>query len=427
MLYFSMSFIADLHIHSRYSRATSRDMCLEEIHRWAQLKGIKVIGTGDLTHPAWYSELREKLILSQNGMYELREALRRPVPDPCSSEVFFIPSAEISCIYSRNGRIRKIHLIIYLPDLDDAAKLNKELSKIGNLGADGRPILGLDAKELLQIVLNISPDGVVVPAHAWTPHFSIFGSESGFDSLEECFEDLTPYIYAIETGLSSDPPMNWRLSSLDRITLISNSDAHSPSKIGREANIINSDMTYSSIMDAIKRREGFVGTIEFFPEEGKYHYDGHRSCGVSLSPSESGRHNNICPVCGRRLTIGVMNRVSRLADRPEGFVPPGAPLFRSIIPLTEIISEVSKKGPGTKHVEREYLNLLSNLGSEFHILLESPLEEIEKVSSPLLREAIERVRDGRVNISPGYDGVYGKIRIFEETGQEPQKGQGILF
>ncbi|MFN3395303.1 MAG: endonuclease Q family protein [Thermodesulfovibrionales bacterium] len=437
-----MSFIADLHVHSRYSRATSKDMTLEEISRWAQIKGIKVIGTGDLTHPEWFKEIKEKLQPSDNGLYRLKDKSKNSVPESCESDVFFMLSAEISCIYSKKGRIRKIHSIIYLPDLTSAEKLNRELSRIGNLGADGRPILGLDAKDLLKIVLHCSPEALFVPAHAWTPHFSVFGSESGFDSLEECFEELTHHIHAIETGLSSDPSMNWRLSSLDRITLMSNSDAHSPSKIGREANIFDTEVSYPAIIKAVKEKIGFKGTIEFFPEEGKYHYDGHRPCEIRLSPAETIRHNYLCPVCGKRVTVGVMNRVERLADRPIGFKPRNAPIYYSIIPLIEILSEVFRTGVNTKRVEAEYFNLISKLGSEFRILMETPLKDIEGASTSLIGEAIERMREGRIYISPGYDGVYGRIRIFEglnnpcpehagsHNGQveSPKiKGQGMLF
>ncbi|MFN3479934.1 MAG: endonuclease Q family protein [Thermodesulfovibrionales bacterium] len=416
-----MSFIADLHIHSRYSRATSKDMTLEEISRWAQIKGIKVIGTGDLTHPEWFKEIKEKLQPSDNGLYQLKDKSRNSVPESCESDVFFMLSAEISCIYSKKGRIRKIHSIIYLPDFTSAERLNRELARIGNLSADGRPILGLDAKDLLRIVLHCSPDALFVPAHAWTPHFSVFGSESGFDSLEECFEELTQHIHAIETGLSSDPSMNWRLSSLDRITLMSNSDAHSPSKIGREANIFDTEVSYPAIIKAVKEKIGFAGTIEFFPEEGKYHYDGHRPCEIRLSPAETIRHNYLCPVCGKRVTVGVMNRVERLADRPIGFKPLNAPIYYSIIPLIEILSEVFRTGVNTKRVEAEYFNLISKLGSEFRILMETPPKDIEEASTSLIREAIERMRKGRIYISPGYDGVYGRIRIFEEH-PEPVEG-----
>jgi uncharacterized protein (TIGR00375 family) len=423
-----MRFIADLHIHSKYSRATSKDMSPESIWRWAQLKGITVIGTGDFTHLKWLKELNEKLVPAGNGLFTLKNELYTDgIPDSCKADVFFMLSAEISCIYSKNGKTRKIHSVIFVPDFSDAAKINIALSKIGNLHSDGRPILGLDAKELLKIVLDVSPDAMLVPAHAWTPHFSVFGAASGFDSLEECFEELTPNIYAIETGLSSDPPMNWRLSALDRITLISNSDAHSPAKIGREANIFDTETTYPAITDAIKTRKGFLGTIEFFPEEGKYHYDGHRTCNVSLSPKETIKHNYLCPVCGKKLTVGVMHRVELLADRDDEYKSKGAPGFHSIIPLPEIISETLKVGVNSKAVNHEYLGLLGKIGSEFKILMDAPLNDIERAGSPLLREAISRMREGKIHIAPGFDGEFGKIRIFEEVERKEIKGQTMLF
>jgi len=423
-----MRFFADLHIHSKYSRATSKDMTPENLWKWAQLKGITVIGTGDFTHPEWFKELNEKLEPVANGLLRLKKEFQsNDIPDSCKAEVLFLPSAEVSCIYNKKGKIRKIHLIILTSDLAIAARLNSALSKIGNLNADGRPILGLDARELLKILINISSDAILIPAHAWTPHFSIFGAESGFDSIEECFEDLSPYVYSIETGLSSDPKMNWRLSALDRITLISNSDAHSPLKIGREANILDTDISYKAIATAIKTRDGFLGTIEFFPEEGKYHYDGHRLCGVSLSPKETIKHNYLCPVCGKRLTVGVMHRVEKLADRDNGFKPEVAPLFYSIIPLHEIIAETLKVGVNSKVVNNEYQKLLQGLGSEFKILMEVPLSDIEKAGSPLLSEAISRMRSGNVHIAPGYDGEYGKIKIFEAVERKEIKGQARLF
>jgi uncharacterized protein (TIGR00375 family) len=411
-----MRFIADLHIHSKYSRATSKNMSPESIWKWAQLKGITVIGTGDFTHPKWLNELKEKLDPAGNGLFRLKKKfLSDDIPDSCKADVFFILTAEISCIYSKNGKTRKIHSIVLVPDFTDAAKINSALSKIGNLHSDGRPILGLDAKKLLKIVLDASPDAMLVPAHAWTPHFSVFGAVSGFDSLDECFEELTPHIYAIETGLSSDPAMNWRLSALDRITLISNSDAHSPAKIGREANIFDTEISYNPIMDALKTKKGFRGTIEFFPEEGKYHYDGHRQCEVSLTPKETIKHNYLCPVCGKKVTVGVMHRVEKLADRKEGFKPKGAPAFHSIIPLPEIIAETIKVGVSSKAVNIVYQKLLHALGNEFSILMDAPLADIEKAGSPLLSHAISQMRKGNVNIAPGFDGEFGKIKILSAS------------
>jgi uncharacterized protein (TIGR00375 family) len=423
-----MHFIADLHIHSRYSRATSANMNLESLWKWAQLKGITVVGAGDFTHPKWFIEMKEKLDPIGNNLLKLKDNFKtNDIPCSCRSEVYFMLTAEISTIYSKGGRTRKIHNLIFAPDFSVASRINTLLSKIGNLSSDGRPILGLDAKHLLKIVLDTSPDAVLVPAHAWTPHFSVFGAESGFDSLSECFEELTPHIHCIETGLSSDPPMNWRLSSLDHITLISNSDAHSPSKLGREANIFSTEISYMAMTTAIKNRKGFIGTIEFFPEEGKYHYDGHRSCGVNLSPGETIKNNYFCPVCGKKVTIGVMHRVEKLADRPQGFKPKNAPIYHSLIPLSEILAETLKVGTNTKTVESQYLKLLSSLGNEFRILMESPPSDIAQAGSPSLSEAISKMRSGKVHISPGFDGEYGKIKILGEAKRKEIKGQGTLF
>jgi uncharacterized protein (TIGR00375 family) len=410
-----MRFIADLHVHSHYSRATSPDMCPEGIWKWAQLKGINVIGTGDFTHPQWIKELKEKLDPLDNGLFALKkEYWTNDVPESCQAEVSFILSAEVSSIYSKNGKTRKVHSVILAPDFASAERLNLALSKIGNLKSDGRPILGLDAKKLLQITLDVSPDAMIIPAHAWTPHFSVLGAASGFDSLQECYEELTPHIHAIETGLSSDPLMNWRLSALDAITLVSNSDAHSASKIGREANILDTAITYAAIMRAIKTRKGFLGTIEFFPELGKYHFDGHRDCGVSLTPKETIRHNYLCPACGRKVTVGVMHRVEKLADREEGFRIVGAPSFASIIPLPEIIAEGLECGVNTKKVNALYLPMLERLGNEFKILLDVPLDDIERAGTALIREAVSRMRAGNIHIAPGYDGEFGKVKIFED-------------
>jgi len=423
-----MRFIADLHIHSKYSRATSRDMSPETLWKWAQLKGIRVISTGDFTHPKWLEELKQKLGENSNTLLSLNDDIKsKDIPDSCSSDVSFILSSEISCIYSKKGRVRKVHCVVFAPDFPAVTKINLALSRIGNLSSDGRPILGLDARELLKIVRDVSDRAMLVPAHIWTPHFSVFGAVSGFDSLEECFEDLTPSIFAVETGLSSDPAMNWRLSALDRITLISNSDAHSPSKIGREANIFDTEVTYQNIIDAIKTREGFLGTIEFFPEEGKYHFDGHRACNVNLSPDETSKFNYLCPVCGKKLTVGVMHRVRKLADREDGFRPEGALPYFSIIPLVEIIAETLQVGVSSKAVTKKYFDLIEKLGSEFRILMDTPLGDIEAAGSPLLRDAIARMRSGEVHIVPGYDGEYGKIRIFEEVERSEIKGQTRLF
>ena len=429
-----MRFIADLHIHSKYSRATSKEMSLESLHKWAQFKGITVIGAGDFTHPEWFDEYKQKLEQLDSNLFKLNKNYvdSKQVTESCRADIFFMLTAEISCIFSKKGRVRKIHSLLFAPDFHTVSKINSALSKIGNISSDGRPILGLDAKELLKIVLDSSDKAMLVPAHAWTPHFSVFGAASGFDSLEECFEELTPHIYAIETGLSSDPLMNWRIPALDSLTLISNSDAHSPSKLGREANIFETsdlarDVTYEFITKAIKTKKGFAGTIEFFPEEGKYHYDGHRNCGVNLSPEETIRNNYLCPVCGKKVTIGVMHRVEKLAVREHGFRPKDAPPFYSIIPLQEIIAQVIKVGVNSKAVNKQYFNLLDNLGNEFTILMDTPLDDIERAGSPLLREAIARMRSGQVYIVPGYDGEFGKVKIFEQVERKEIKGQARLF
>lgn len=419
-------FFADLHIHSKFSRATSKEMNLETIEQWAQIKGIKVIGTGDFTHPEWLKEIGEKLTEEGNGLLRLKEKYKLQIPESCREDVFFILSSEISCIYQKNGKLRKIHLLILSPSLKDVTKINHALSLIGSLISDGRPILGIDGKELMKIIMDISSDSLIIPAHAWTPHFSVFGSQSGFDSIEECFEELSPYIYAIETGLSSDPRMNWRLSKLDSITLISNSDAHSPSKIGREANIFDTELSFEGITEAIKTKKGFLGTVEFFPEEGKYHYDGHRVCGVRLSPKETIKRNYLCPLCGKRVTVGVMHRVEVLADRQEGFKPPQAIPYKSIIPLQEIMAEINNTSVQSKTLSNLYFKAINNLGSEYDILLNKKLTDIEKFNETLA-EAIERVREGKITVEPGYDGEYGKIKVFGKPSPKNNKGQKLLF
>lgn len=419
-------FYADLHIHSKFSRATSKDMSLETIDQWAQIKGIKVVGTGDFTHPEWLKEIEKKLDEEGNGLLTLKKQFRLEVPESCRDKIYFILSSEISCIYQKNGKLRKIHLVVLSPSIKDVLKINHALSQIGSLNADGRPVIGLDAKILIKIILDISPESMIIPAHAWTPHFSVFGSQSGFDSLEECFEELTPYIYAIETGLSSDPPMNWRLSELDRVLLVSNSDAHSPIKIAREANIFDTELSYKSITEAIKTKKGFLGTVEFFPEEGKYHYDGHRVCGVRLSPKETIKRNYLCPVCGKKVTVGVMHRVELLSDRKEGFKPPQALPYKSIIPLPELVAEINNSSVQSRKVFDIYMKAISKLGSEYEILLNKKISEIEKFDLKL-SEAIEKMRLGKVIVEPGYDGQYGKIKVFGEPEDFNIKGQITLF
>jgi uncharacterized protein (TIGR00375 family) len=402
-----MKFAADLHLHSRFSRATSINMNIRALDAWARIKGIKILGTGDFTHPEWLSELNRDLEPAEPGLFKLKGK---------NSPTRFLLSAEISCIYSKNGQVRKIHIVVYAPTIEVVEKINARLSRIGNLTGDGRPILGLDAKELVKIVLDASQQCLVVPAHAMTPWFGIFGSKSGFDSLQECFEDYTKYIYAIETGLSADPEMLWRIPDGRRVALISNSDAHSPQKLAREANIFDTGIDYFEIIEAIKNKDPkkFLYTIEFFPAEGKYHFDGHRACNASFSPQESKRYNGNCPVCGRELTIGVVNRIEELADRPEGYKPPGAIPFKHFVPLQEIIADAMKVMTASKQVQMEYDNLVKNFGSEFAVLLGPSRADLEKVSLPEIAEGVIRVREGRVSVVPGYDGVFGKIKIFDD-------------
>jgi len=420
-----MKFIADFHLHSKYSRATSRNMDLENLEKWAKIKGIKVLGTGDFSHPEWFKNLKEKLEPVEPGLFKLKNS---------DSEIRFILTTEISCVYSKAGKVRKIHIITFAPSFEIVEKINVHLGWIGNLKADGRPILGLDAKELTKIVLNISEDCLIVPAHLMTPWFSLFGSRSGFDSLEECFEEYSKYIYAGETGLSASPDMLWRMPDGRKITLISNSDSHSPHRLGREANVFEGEeLSYQSIINAIKNKGStstnlrLAYTIEFFPQEGKYHYDGHRLCGISFSPQESKKSGNICPNCGRPLTIGVLNRVEELADRPEGFKPENTIPFKSLVPLEEIIADALGQMAGTKQVEEEYQNLIKKFGNEFKLLLEVSRQDLETTTLPEIAEGIIRVREGKVFVEPGYDGVYGKIRIFSKGEQKTLSRQGTLF
>ncbi|MYA29285.1 MAG: DNA helicase UvrD [Nitrospira sp. SB0666_bin_27] len=428
-----MSFIADLHIHSRYSRAVSKDMVPESLYRWAQLKGITVVGTGDFTHPAWFAELQEKLEPAEQGLYRLKPELAAPVdagiPESCRADVRFMLTSEISSIYKRHERTRKVHNLIFAPSFSAVANMTDKLARIGNLHSDGRPILGLDSEELLRIMIERAPESLFVPAHAWTPHFSVFGANSGFDSLEECFGDLSPHIQVIETGLSSDPPMNWRLSQLDGITLISNSDAHSPSKLGREANVLNGDLSFEGIKAAFTSGDPalFQGTIEFFPEEGKYHFDGHRNCRVRMSPEEARAHDDACPECGKPVTRGVMHRVEILADQPAGHRARRALSYRSVVPLVELIAEVRGAGVNTKGVTEAYHQLLASLGNEFEILMNVPIAAIEENAGMLLALAIQRMREGNVTIAPGYDGEYGTVRLLSQEDRQSHASQTSLF
>lgn len=414
-----MKFIADFHIHSKYSRATSRDFDLEKISQWAKIKGIKVIGTGDFTHHFWFKGLKEKLEPAGPGLFKLKEE---------DNGTLFILTSEISCIYTKKNKVRKIHALILAPSLEAVEEINKILGGLGNLKSDGRPILGLDVKELLKVVLAVSPDCLFVPAHCLTPWFSIFGSKSGFDSVEECFEELSPCIFALETGLSADPAMLWRIPDGRQLCLLSNSDAHSPEKIGREANVFDTGLDYFSLLQAIKTKDAsrFLYTIEFYPEEGKYHYDGHRLCQVCLSPEESKKYNELCPVCGRPLTIGVANRSVKISDKEENFVPEQAIPFKKLVPLKEIIAESLGKGVASLAVKKEYDKLINAFGSEFNVLLDVPTEEIKRVSS-VIGEGVKRVREGRLSIKPGFDGEFGKVSIFSSLENKTKVAQSTLF
>jgi len=407
-----MRIIADFHIHSKYSRATSREMDIDHIVKWANYKGLNLVGTGDFTHPFWFGELKSKLKEDGSGLLKLKDSIGKNDPR-------FILTAEISCIYTQGGKTRKIHTIIFAPDFKTVAELNDRLVSIGNISSDGRPILGISAKDLANLILNINDRCFIVPAHAWTPWFSIFGSNSGFDTIEECFEDLSPYINSIETGLSSDPEMNWRLSALDKIALISNSDAHSPANLGREANVFEIEenkLTYDEIINILKKKDAsrFLYTIEFFPEEGKYHFDGHRNCNIVINPFEQKFPNNLCPKCQKKLTIGVMNRVEELADRKIGHSDPSFPIFKHLVPLMEIIAAAFSQTTSAKSVQNEYLRLVDSLDSEFNILLDIPEEELTKNLKPKIVDGIKRVRIGNIQVEPGYDGVYGKVNIFND-------------
>lgn len=396
-----MEFIADLHIHSKYSRATSRHMDLPNLSKWAKIKGVDLLGTGDFTHHLWLDHLESLLEPIGNGLF-------------IYNGVHFMLSAEISSIYSKNGKVYRIHNLIYAPSFETVKKINKVLSGIGNLHSDGRPILGLDAAVLARIVFDIDENCMLVPAHIWTPWFSLFGSKSGFDVLEDCFEEQSKNIYCLETGLSSDPAMNWRLSKLDRYSLISNSDCHSPQKIGREANVFDCELSYYEIMDALKKKDKnrFLYTIEFFPEEGKYHFDGHRNCKVRFSPEQTKKSKGLCPVCGRPVTVGVMNRVDVLADREEGFILKGAIPFKNLIPLDEVISEVLGVGKASKKVMNAYNSAISKLGTEFDILMRKSEDSLYANLPAKIAQGIMLVRNNEVSINPGYDGEYGKIKIF---------------
>ncbi len=420
-----MELIVDLHLHSHYSRATSPDMNIASMYKWGKIKGINVIGTGDFTHPEWYKELREKLEPAEPGLFKLKEEYAKEqdkeIPESCKNNLIrFILTVEISNIYKKYDVVRKLHNVVIAPDFETVSEINTRLGKIGNIKSDGRPILGMDSKDLLKIAYESSPDAYFIPAHIWTPWFAMFGSKSGFDTIKEAFEEETEKITAVETGLSSDPFMNWRLSQLDGITLVSHSDAHSARKLAREANILDCELSYYEIIDAIKKNDRrFVGTIEFFPEEGKYHLDGHRACNVSFMPSETKKHNGICPKCGKPLVIGVQNRVDSLADRPEDYKPKIHKKVEYIIPLTEIIAELKGlKSDQSKKVVEEYERAYSILGSEFDILRKIKVNEISSQGFEELATSIEKLRNRDVYVKGGYDGVYGIVKVY---GNESEK------
>ena len=410
-------FYADLHIHSRYARATSRDCDLPHLDLWARKKGIGLVGTGDFTHPAWRRELWEQLAPAEEGVYQLKKEFRLPWEGPGESPRFLV-TGEISSIYRQGGKTRKVHNLLLLPSLEAAGKLSRRLGLVGNLHSDGRPILGLSSHDLLEITLEVCPQAMCIPAHIWTPHFSLLGAFSGFDSVEECFGDLTPYIRAVETGLSSDPPMNWNVPLLDGLQLVSHSDAHSPQKLGREANLLETGFSYPEVKAALETGEGLWGTVEFFPEEGKYHLDGHRACGVRLSPQETRALQGKCPVCGKRLTIGVEHRVEDLACRQPGSSRENRKPFVKLVPLATVLSTCLGRGEQTKTVQAACERLLSQLGTEFAILREAPVETIAAVAGEPVAQGISLLRQGKTAWQPGFDGVYGTLSL-EPEPEEP--------
>ena len=428
-----MQITADLHLHSHYSRATSKNLTFEHLWKWAQLKGVNVVGTGDIAHPGWLAEMRTKLEPAEDGLFRLKDeyaaAMADDVPPACRAAVRFLLAGEISNIYKKYDRTRKVHNVVFAPSLDALARFQAELEKIGNIRSDGRPILGLDSRDLLEIGLETDARCHLIPAHIWTPWFSMLGSKSGFDSVEECFQDLTPHIFALETGLSSDPPMNWRVSGLDGYTLVSHSDAHSPQKLAREATLFDIELSYDALFAALQSGDPAqcLGTLEFFPQEGKYHNDGHRKCGVAWEPPTTMAHNGLCSVCGKPVTVGVLHRVEDLADRPPGGRPARTHPFESLIPLPEILSEILGVGAASKRVQREYFRLLAALGSELAILRRIPLEAIDDAGGPLLAEGIRRMRAGHVQATAGYDGEFGVIRLFRDEADRLQTVQGGLF
>src|SRR5215468_5123104 len=416
-------FHADLHIHSRFSRACSKNCDAGALAWWAARKGVTVVGTGDFTHPAWAAELAESLEPAEPGLFRLRPGLqselRRTTPASCEPQVRFLLSAEISTIYKRDGVTRKVHHLIYAPTFEAAGAITAALAKIGNLASDGRPILGLDSRHLLEITLNAGPGCYLVPAHIWTPWFAVLGSKSGFDAVADCYLDLADHVFAVETGLSSDPPMNWMCSALDRYRLVSNSDAHSPPMIGREATTFSTGLDYFAMAEALRTGSGLAGTINFHPEGGRYHLDGHRKCGIRFEPSQSNAHSGTCPGCNKPLTIGVLHRVSELADRPPGQQPAGAAGFINLLSLPEIMGEISGSGPKSKKVIAEVDRLVATFGPELHILCETDVADLSRAGGSLLGEAVARLRRGEAIKEAGYDGEYGVIRLMRPEELTP--------
>ncbi len=432
-----MKFVADLHLHSKYSRACSQSLILENLEAWAVKKGIQVLATSDWTHPVWFLELKNKLEQAENGLYQLKQSTK---------EVYFLPSTEISSIYTQGGKQRRIHTLVFVPNLETAEKINSQLVQLGaNLKSDGRPIIGLSAKDLAKLVLEVEPKSLVIPAHAWTPWFSIFGSQSGFDTIEECFGELSDKIFAIETGLSSDPAMNWRVGNLDNKQILSFSDAHSLEKIGREATVFDGELSYSGIYQAITKlpketKETKIAfTVEFYPEEGKYHYTGHRNCGVKQTPEETAKLGTTCPVCGKKLTVGVIHRVEELATRSvdelnlvsNEFVKsqsfPHRPPYKKLVPLTEIIAQSLGLTESSKEVLANYDNLIEKFGSELSVLIKISLNDLQGKTTDKIIAGIEKVRKGEIFVDPGYDGVYGKVQIWSKSQAQGESSQMALF
>ena len=431
-----MKFVADLHIHSKFSRATSRDMVLDSLAYWAKVKGVRLLATGDFTHPEWLFLMKEKLKPAGNGFLQFRNGIQPPDSvhfkgiDVSPGDVSFILATELSFIYSKGGKVRKIHLMVLAPDFESVERINGRLAAVGNLRSDGRPILGLDVRLFCRMIADTCPRCVVIPSHIWTPWFSLFGANSGFDSIEECFEEMTPMIFALETGLSSDPPMNWRISALDKYALVSNSDAHSPSKIGREANVFDTDFSFRGLLDALRTRNPnkFLHTIEFFPEEGKYHYDGHRKCGVVLPPKESMKMGDLCPECGKRLTIGVLHRVEELADREPGVDTESRIPYKNLVPLNELVAEALGKTAECQSVWDLTFKFIHEFGSEFTVLNDVPVPDLARMAPESVSQGVDRMRRGLIKIRPGHDGEYGSIQLFgDEKEDDASAGQLTLF